>query len=183
MATVDGEPRGAVTWRYRPAVQDRQGFGVDLDDLALILDIDVDVPAPVRSGEFRPAAQRDGARHFLRAGVNGGAVLAAAVEGKDAVGARIENDRIRALSHRDGRVGLESLQVEGGDGAGAAVAGKAAVERVVQGDAMHALGIGDIAYLLPFVNVNHHDVCAARDVEAARRAVNVESVPAAISGE
>ena len=73
------------------------GAGVEADDLALVFDVVEDRSLAIDGGELRLAGQGDGGDDFLRGGVDDRCVLAAAVEGPDRLGGRLEDDAVGVL--------------------------------------------------------------------------------------
>src|SRR5579863_10552882 len=90
--------------------------------------VDPDAALAVDDREFRLAAERNRANNGTVGGVNGGGVLAATVECKDALAGGVVNDGVRIGVGLRGADGFQSLEIKNGDGVGAAVAGEAAAE-------------------------------------------------------
>jgi len=116
--------------------RERGGLCVDLTDLGFILDVEVDVAFAVDLRELGLAADGDCRRvDFARLCVEYGGVIAASVEGQDAVRGRLIDDGVGIGAGLDLAQNLKRLEVEDGDIVILAVAGEAAAEVVGDGDA------------------------------------------------
>src|SRR5713101_4243449 len=145
--------------------------------------VDPDGAFAVGNREFGFATEGNGADNGAVRGVDGGGILAAAVEGEDALGGGVVNDGVGIGVGFYGADGFQSFEVKDGDGVGAAVAGEAAAEVGSDGDAVHALRVGNVAFDGVGVGVHDYGVRGVGDVDAARVAVDVDVVPAFIAGD
>src|SRR6267378_3939700 len=123
-----------------------------------ILVVDIDGALAVSDGELRFATQIYCADDSAVSGVDGGGVLAAAVEGEDALGDGFVEDGVGIRVCLDGAEGLQGLEVEDGHVVRTAVAGEAAAEVRSNGDSMDALGAGDVADNGVSVRIENDDV-------------------------
>jgi len=113
--------------------------------------------------------------------VDGGCVLAAAVESEDALGDGIVDDGVGIGVGLCGAESFEGFDIEDDGGVGAAGAYEAAAEVGSEGNAVNALRVGDIAFDGVGVSVHDDDVGAMRNVDAACSGVDGDVVPAFIA--
>src|SRR5712671_3570761 len=146
-----------------------------------ILVVHIDRALAVSDGKFGLATQIYRAGHGAIRGVNRRGILAAAVEGEDALGDGIVNDGVGIRICFNGADGFQHFEVEDGYVIRTAVAGEAATEVGSDSDAMDALSVGDIAHDGVGVRIENHRVSAARDVDTACVAVHVDVVPTALA--
>src|ERR1700674_5507657 len=148
-----------------------------------ILVVHIDCALAVSDGEFGLATQIYRAGHGAIRGVNRRGILAAAVEGEDALGDGIVNDSVGIRICFDRADGFQRFEVEDGYIIRTAVAGEAATEIGSDSDAMDALGIGDVAHDGVGVRIENHRVSATRDVNSAGVAVYVDVVPTTLAAD
>ena len=108
----------------RPVVQDGQPGRVDPGDLALILEVDIDMPFTIGDGKLGRSAEFYAADHLAGLGIEHSRRRAALVEGKDPVRCGIINDCVRVGSSLCLSDFLKSLQIVNSKLAIAAIAGK-----------------------------------------------------------
>src|SRR5882762_10933522 len=132
-----------------------------------ILVVHIDGALAVSDGNFWLATQIYRADNGAIRGVNRRGILAAAVEGEDALGDGIVNDSVGIRICFNGADGFQRFEVEDGYIVRTAVAGEAATEVGSDSDAMDALGVGDVADDGVGVRIDNDDVRAARNVDAA----------------
>lgn len=183
---VKGQGRRSFAGRQRPHALDRQRLGVEFLDGAFVLDVDPQVALAVQRGLFGFAAKFHSADNLPGVGVDHGRVIALAVEGEDALGLGIVNDRIRVLAfdgnHRDR---LDGLQIDHGDRIGVSVAREALAQIGGQRDPVHVLGIfhRNIADGLPRDLIHDHHVGTARKINAMGIRIHTEIVPSAVAAD
>ena len=148
-----------------------------------ILVVHIDRALAVSDGKFGLATQINRAGHGAIRGVNRRGILAAAVEGEDALGDGIVNDGVGIRICFNGADGLQRFEVEDGYIVRTAVAGEAATEVGSDRDAMDALGVGDVANNGVGIRIENDDVRAARDVDAAGVTIHEDVVPAAVAAD
>ncbi len=136
IGNVDGEAGRRFARRERPVVEFLEALRVNVIQVGSILVVDIDAALAVSSGEFGLAIERDRASYRAISGVDGGGVLAAAVEGEDTLGDGFIEDGIGIGVGLDRADGFESFEIENSDGVGAAVTGEAAAKVGSDGDAM-----------------------------------------------
>ena len=95
---VEGQSAGLGAGRERPLRFHFQLVGIDHGQFALVFDIDEDLALGVAGRELGLAVELDRAEHFAAGGIDGGGVLAASVEGEDALGRRIVENRVGILA-------------------------------------------------------------------------------------
>src|ERR1700740_2838024 len=162
-------------------VQFLETLRIEMVEVGSVLVVDVNGAFAVSSSEFGFAIQGDGADHGAIGGVDGGGILAAAIEGEDALADGVIKDGVGIAVGLNGANGLESFEVEDRDSIGAAVAGEAAAAVGSVGDAVSALCVGDVADDGVAVCIENHRVSAAGDVDAASVAIHVDVVPTALA--
>src|SRR5882724_2435491 len=155
---VDGEAGSFLTRLLRPAMRDGELLRIELHELGSVLDVDVDAALAVGDSKFGLTAERKRADDSTVSGVDGGGVLAAAVEREDALGAGVVDDGVGIGTGVYGADGLESFQIEDGRVVGTAVAGEAAAEVGRDGDAVRTLCVWDAADDSEGVRVQHNDL-------------------------
>src|SRR6266446_4205506 len=155
---------------------------VEVDDLRGVLNVDEDAALAVGDGEFWLAAESECDGDGAVSGADGGGVLAASVQGEDALGNRVVDDGVGIGAGGDGAEGLERLEVENGDVVGAAVADVAAAEIGNDSDAVDALGVRNIALDRVGICIHDDDMRGVRDVDAACISVNRDVIPALVAG-
>src|SRR6266850_698026 len=156
---------------------------VDLDELGGVLVVHEDAAIAIRDGEFRFAAESERAGDGAIGGVDGSGVLAAAIEGEDALTDGVVDNSVGIGVRLSCADGLQRLEVEDGYIVRTAIAGEAAAEIGSDGDAMNALGVWDAADDFVRIRVQHNDLGSVRDVDAASVAVHVDVVPAAFAAD
>src|SRR5260370_5302880 len=142
-----------------------------------ILVVHIDRALAVSDGKFGLATQINRAGHGAIRGVNRRGILAAAVEGEDALGDGIVNDGVGIRICFNGADGFQRFEVEDGYIVRTAVAGAAATEVGSDSDAMYPLGVGDVADDGVGVRIENHRVSATRDVNTAGGAVYGDGTP------
>src|ERR1700682_1337011 len=108
---------------------------VDLDELGSILVVHEDAALAVGDGEFRFAAESERAGDGAIGRIDGGGVLAPAIEGENALTDGIVDDGIRIDVGLNRADGLQRFQVEDSYIVRTAVASEAATEFGSDGDA------------------------------------------------
>ena len=143
---VDRQPRRLLARRERPTAFHRQRLRIERHELALVLDIDVHVSAPIRHRVLRLAPEVQRAHDGSGLRIDRGRISPAAIECEHATREGIIGDRIRIAAgdphHRERR---ERLEIEDRHGGVAAVAREAPIQLADERNAVHAVGVGDIA--------------------------------------
>ncbi len=158
-----------MTRRERPLRRHFQILRINLQFLAFVLDVHVDVSSAIRHRKFRLARYRDRSQHVASSGVYRGGIVALAVHGEDALRCRVVNNGVGIHPCFRAPDYLQGLQIENGDGVRAAIRGEASVELRREGDAVHTIGIRDFARHGSGVHVEDHHFRAARNEQATRR--------------
>jgi hypothetical protein len=180
---VEGQAAGAVAAGEGPLGGELVGVGVEADDLALVFNVVEDRSLAVDGGEFGLAGEGDGGDDLLRGGVDDGDVFAAAVEGPDGLGGRLEDDAVGVLAGGDGGDGGQGGAVEDDYGVAAAVGDVAEFAGCVEGDAVGAVEAGDGAHRFAGLSIEDFDAGAVGEVEAVGRRVGEQVIPAAVAAD
>ena len=180
MASPDGSSQRAE----RVPLGHRRLGGVDLDDLAGVLDVDV-APCPFHPPPRTPACL---AAAMVPATVPVFASIAVAffdrpLKVKTRPRHGVVADRIRVLSGRHRPIAFSVFRSKMVTLFAAAVAHEAAVQLRRDRDAVNARRIGDVADHFARVDIDDDDVGRMRDIEPARRAVDGQIVPAAFAAD
>src|SRR6267378_3560157 len=154
-----------------------------MNELGCVFDVDVDGAFAVGDGEFGFATKRERADDGAVGDIDGGSVIAAAVEGEDTLGARVVDDGIRIRAGLHGANGFQSLQIKNGGGVGATIAGEAAAKIGSDGDAVHALCIRNAADFGVSVRIKYNHLRGVRDIDAAGVGVHRNIIPAAFAAD
>jgi hypothetical protein len=169
-----------VVLRINP--QSRRGAGVALQrvgprqfervcvyhtDGGLVFEADINVAVQIADGLFRRAADVNGTHHRAVLGVNHRNLRGLMTEDVNLLGGRLKQDAVRAGGHVNFLDGLHGLGVKHGDGPAAAesVLGLGVHHRAV------AARAGDRAEALVSVEIENHDLVAARNINPAVGAV------------
>src|SRR6267154_3904621 len=115
-------------------------------ELGGVFVVDPDGTLAVGDGEFRFAAEGNGADDRAVCGVDSGGVFAAAVEAEDALGGGIVNDGVGIGVGFRGADDFQCLYIEDGHGVGATVAGEAAAEVRSDGDTVDPRSVGNVSF-------------------------------------
>src|SRR6516225_2926966 len=133
---VDSEARGSLTGIERPGCGRFECGGIEAEHHARVFNVDEDVTCAIGDGELRLARHRNGSDDGGGGGVDHGCIVAASVEGEDAMLRRLKEHGIGILSGRNGGENLVGCAIEGEDLAGPAVRYVTHRTLVVEGDAM-----------------------------------------------
>src|SRR6266852_598569 len=156
---------------------------VDLDELGGVLVVHEDAAFAIGDGEFRFAAESERAGDGAVGGVDGSGVLAAAIEGEDALADGVVDDGVGIGIRFNCADGLQRLDVEDGYIVRTAVTGEAAAEVGGDGDAVNALRVWDAANDFVRIRVQHNNLGGVRHVDATGVAVHIDVVPAAFAAD
>src|SRR6185369_15966110 len=157
---------------------------VERRNFALILDVDEDFSGSRAHAELRLTVERDRADYFPGSRLDGSRVVAAAIEGKHALGGWIEKDCVRILTNvLNLGDGFEGIEIEDGDRALAAVTGEAAAKTGSEGNAVDPGRVENVADLFPRVGLENDDVGSARDEQMAGVGINVQIIPSSFAAD
>ena len=180
---VHGETRRRLARSKRPAMRFGEFLRVELNELVCVFDVDEDAALAIGLGELGFAAESESSGDCAVGTIDRGGVLAAAVEGEDALGDGVVDDGIGIGVSFYGAERCQGFHVEDHCEVGATGADKAAAEVWRERDAVDALGVGDVAFDGVGVGVHDDDVGAVRNVDAAGGGVDVEIIPAFVTGD
>src|SRR5205823_5838870 len=122
--------------------------GVERLNFRLVFDVDEDAALFIADCKLRFTVKLDGSKDSSFGGVDDGRIVTSSVQGEDALGSGIVENRIRILSDFDFARSLERFEIEDVHCALTSVAGKAAAELMGEGNAMNSGSIGNVADLL-----------------------------------
>ncbi len=146
MLAINGESAGLGAGRERPLGFHFELRGIDRDQFALVFDVDEDFSLGVAGGELGLAVEFNRAENGAIGRIDGGGILAASVEGEDALGGGIVEDGVGIFaSFYFAADSSESLDVENCDRSFAAVADETASELGSEGDTVNARSVRDVA--------------------------------------
>jgi hypothetical protein len=157
--------------------------GVEANDLALVLNVVVDVAFAVGHRELRLAGQFDGGDHLIVARVDDADAVSTAVEGPHGLRCGIEDGAVRMIADRNGLLDGVGFAVELRDLIRAAVSDVSIFAVARKDDAVRAVQAGNVGDLLALAGVHDHDVVAAGNVEQLRLRINGEVVPSSIAAQ
>src|SRR5216684_3450289 len=146
MFVIHGQAARLFTALDGPALFFLEGLSVDGDQLRLVFDIYVDAAFSISGGKFGLAAERQAARHGAGCRVDRSCVVAAAVEGEDALGDRIVCDGVRAFARFGLTDFVKILEIEDSDAVGAAAADEASAEFGGECNPMHTRSVRNVAH-------------------------------------
>ena len=175
---VHRESAWRIAGAERPAMERRQLFRVELQDLVLVREVYEHAPLTIGHSEFGPAAEGHGARNHSVHGVDGGGVWTIDVHREDALCDLIIYKRVGVLTGLYGADFSQRFQIDDCGSIRAGVGRKATADVGCGDQAVGLLQTGYLAHDGAGVDVHHVYMISPADVETPGRAIHGQVVPA-----
>jgi hypothetical protein len=135
----DGKAGGFLAGEKRPGFLYLQSLRIKLNNLALVLNVCIDIAFPIAHRELRLAIKSNSAGDLSGGGVYRGHVIAAAIECKYSLAVRVVQNTVGIFARCYPLQNGIRLQIENDNHVVAAIADVASVEIIGHRDAMYAL--------------------------------------------
>src|SRR2546426_4728242 len=162
--------------RDLPSRFDHEFVGINSQDLVRVFEVVVDHPLAIGYGLLRSATQRKCGHDCSLSWIDHGRIFATPIEDKQTLGCRIIKNGIGITARLDLTKGFESLQIEDHDLTRFTVCDESTTEIVDDNDTVAALQIGNGANNRAFIGVDHFDLTAVREINAASRVIECDVV-------
>src|SRR5208337_4058766 len=163
-------------------MQELDGLRVNFHEFRSVFNVHKDSPCAIRRGKFGAARESQSTGNGAIGGVDGGGVVAPAVQREDALAHVVVNDGIGILSCVHRAQHFQRFQVKNGDRVRAAVAGEPFAEVGRDRYAVDSLGVRNFADGSKRIRVQHDDFGTVRNVNTAGGAIHGDVVPEPVAG-